>query len=488
MPGCPLFGVGRNDRVSWGVTYVKGDTSDYFIEDCRRGDASQWQYRRGNDWFDYGVREELIEHKDSDPETLPVYSNEVGTLEGDPNELGPGLCLSLQWAGHYEGSSRSIATWLDVAHSESVLDAFEAVKENPMPSLNWVFADRDGHIGSQASGWFPDRAPKYNGLIPIPAWDIKNHWRGFQPSGVLPRIYDPPEGFVATANENINPVGGPELVTLPIPDYRKRRIEERLKMLDQATLEDMYALQYDVVSVHARDLLKIFLPHLAAGDVKDRLSRWHGNYSPESHEATLFHKLYRGVLLEIFGQPLDTHGGFGWRRILYLCSRQGFSTMVITAIDRLLHKETSSWWRDRDKGKMIRRAAEQLDGEKDQPWSDVNAFRFTNRFFGTQSAGRLLGFHTGEIPMQGNFATPFQGHLLRTATRESTFAPSYHFVTDMSRDEAWTNLPGGPSESRFSKYYKTDIERWRKGEYKRLAPAREDTGAADSAESEPIAD
>ena len=100
----------------------------------------------------------------------------------------------------------------------------------------------------------------------------------------------------------------------------------------------------------------------------------------------------------------------------------------------------------------------------------MNAFRFTNRFFEGRRAGRFFGFHTGEFAMPGNHATPFQGHLLRAAKRESTFAPSYHFVTDMSTDEAWTNLPGGPRESRFSKYYKTDIARWSRGEYKLLSP------------------
>ncbi len=78
------------------------------------------------------------------------------------------------------------------------------------------------------------------------------------------------------------------------------------------------------------------------------------------------------------------------------------------------------------------------------------------------------------MAMPGNHATPFQGHLLKTSRREATFAPSYHFVTDMSTDEAWTNLPGGPSESPRSGYYKTDVYRWQSGEYKRLgvdAPA-----------------
>ena len=43
--------------------------------------------------------------------------------------------------------------------------------------------------------------------------------------------------------------------------------------------------------------------------------------------------------------------------------------------------------------------------------------------------------------------------------------------TDLGTDEAWTNLPGGASESRFSKYYKNDIPNWAAGRYKLLTPA-----------------
>jgi penicillin G amidase len=74
------------------------------------------------------------------------------------------------------------------------------------------------------------------------------------------------------------------------------------------------------------------------------------------------------------------------------------------------------------------------------------------------------------MALPGCHATVFQGHLLKAARRETTFAPSYHFVTDMSTDEAWTNLPGGPSESRVSGWYKNDIPLWHSGQYKRLAP------------------
>ncbi len=473
LPGCPLFAVARTDCLAWGVTYMKGDTSDYFIEDCRRDGATGWQYRRGSTWHDFRLREETIARKGGEPETLRIYENDVGTLEGNPDQAGAGLHLSTAWIGSGEGSGNSIGVWLDVVASRSAAAAMDVVRVCPLPSLVWVFADVDGHIGKQACGWFPKRPSRNSGLLPVPAWDPRNHWLGRWESRLLPRVYDPPEGFVASANEDINPTGGPQWITLVLPDYRKRRIVQRLEQLPAARVEDMQSLQYDVVSLHARDLLAVFLPHLPAGPLKERLAKWDCRYTPESHEATLFQRLYHNVVLEIFGHEK----GIGWRRMLYLCTRAGYSTMVLTCIDRLLARKDSLWWQTRGKTLLIRRAAERLEKDSDQPWSAVNSFHFVNRFFEGRRGGRMLGFHTAPMPMPGCHATPFQGHLLTTATRASSFAPSYHFVTDLGTHEAWTNLPGGPSESRFSKYYTTDIARWAEGQYKRLVVDPRETGA-----------
>jgi len=465
LPGCPLFAVARTRDVSWGVTYLKGDTSDYFIEDCRPGGSTGWQYRRAQQWIDFEVREEQIVRKGHPTETMRIFHNQQGTLETDPLPGESGYYLSSRWVGDQRGAGRSIATWLEMIAAPNARQAMDTIRECPLPTLVWVLADREGHIGMQANGWFPRRPREYHGLLPIPAWDERNHWKGQLPSSVLPSVYDPPEGVVATANEDINQPGGPMLVTQPVPDYRKRRIDERLAQLDKITVADMQALQYDVISLQARDMLAVFLPCLPEGKIKQRLANWDCSYSVDSYEATLFSRLYRNVLLDIFGYEQ----GIGWRRMLYLCSRVGFSTMVLTAIDRLLLKDDSLWWRNRDKSQLIRRAAERLVGEKEEPWSSINGFRFTNRYVESRLVGRAFGLHTREMALPGCYATPFQGHLLRAARREASFAPSYHFVTDVGTDEAWTNLPGGPSESRVSGYYKNDIPRWRNGEYKRLA-------------------
>ena len=228
----------------------------------------------------------------------------------------------------------------------------------------------------------------------------------------------------------------------------------------------MQQLQYDVTSLQARRLLPIFLPHVAEGTFREALGNWDFRYNPESTEATMFQHLYRHVVLEIFGHE----EGIGWRRMFYLCTRMGYSSMILSAIDNLLCEDKSLWWIQRDKGEMIRIAAERAAEEPVKTWGEVNSFHFANRYFEKSRIGRLLGFNTDSMPMPGCQATPFQGHLMATATRESSFAPSYHFVTDMGTDQAWTNLPGGASESRFSKWYRTDIRRWSQGEYRLLIP------------------
>ena len=488
LPGCPLFSVARTSKLSWGVTYMKGDTIDFFIEDCRPGGKSGWQYRRDDQWYDFDVRNESIERKGDDPLELNVYENGVGTLDVDlenfepshgkskgrkkkkPSEVNnnaraaPGKFLSTAWAGRHVSAAAAVSMWLKLTKASNVLEGQKAVVSCTQPTLCFVMADSEGHIGLQGCGSFPKRRSKFSGLAPLPAWNADNHWRGWLGKDLLPSIYDPPEGYLATANEENNPKDGPLLVTQTVHDYRKRRILERLAELPAATVEDMQVLQYDVVSIQARELLEIMLPHIPDGPLKQKMTEWDYNYGADENRCTLFLNLYRNVMMELLGNKR----GIGWRRILYLCSRAGFSSMVLTAADRLLHRDDSWWWHGRDKGEIFRRAAEKVTNFEPEAWSDVNFFHFDNRFFGSKHVGRLLGFRSRRHAMPGNHATPFQGHVYQTATRESTFAPSYHFVTDMGTDEAWTNLPGGPSESRFSKFYRTDVQRWLNGDYKSL--------------------
>ena len=45
------------------------------------------------------------------------------------------------------------------------------------------------------------------------------------------------------------------------------------------------------------------------------------------------------------------------------------------------------------------------------------------------------------------------------------FAPSMRMITDFAEPAIHTNVAGGPSERRFSKYYTMGIKEWLQGDY-----------------------
>ena len=83
---------------------------------------------------------------------------------------------------------------------------------------------------------------------------------------------------------------------------------------------------------------------------------------------------------------------------------------------------------------------------------------------------KFIGFDRGPVTGVGGRATVHQGQIYRSGGRETTFMPSLRLVVDMAEAGCHSNLAGGPSERRFSKWYVSDLGNWIKGRYKRLLP------------------
>ena len=71
--------------------------------------------------------------------------------------------------------------------------------------------------------------------------------------------------------------------------------------------------------------------------------------------------------------------------------------------------------------------------------------------------------------MIGGRATIHQGQIYRSGNRTTTFVPSFRLVSDLAEDACHTNMAGGPSDRRFSKWYCSDVKRWLAGEYKNVS-------------------
>src|SRR5690606_29283892 len=129
---------------------------------------------------------------------------------------------------------------------------YEGVRHWSFPSQNVVFADTAGTIAYVMPGLVPRRR-KGDGLSPVPGWTDEFGWDGWIPFEELPVYVNPPEGFIATANNCMTGDSYPCMLTGEwMPDYRARRIRELLAERPKITLDDQRHIQTESVSLMAR--------------------------------------------------------------------------------------------------------------------------------------------------------------------------------------------------------------------------------------------
>jgi len=461
MPGIPGLIMGRTHNLSFGFSYGFMDMVDYFLEDCRDGAC-----RRNAGFEPLQVRTETITRKGDETLRISIRENDIGVLESDPHkpELSDGFYLTRAWSAHRGGAARSLDALARLAEARTVPEAQRVVREVAI-SCNWLLADREGNIGYQQSGLLPDR--RHSGLHPVPAWEERWHWRGLVPSDRLHSVLNPPEGFLATANDDHNPPAGPLVINLPMGSYRADRIRALLGECSTCTTGDMERIQTDLYSLQAERYMEILRPLLPDTFAGRLLGGWDCRYDRASRGATLFETIYHALLDEVFGASF--FGEEVWSKVVA-------STAILAdyyhLFDNVLLGDDSRWFGDEGREGLVSRVLEEVLTEVTleaiTPWGKRQQIVMKNIFFD----GRLplwLGFDHGPIELQGNRATVVQGGIFSSHDRQTTFTPSWRFITDLAEDSARTVLAGGPSARRFSKWYTTDVQRWLEGRYKTLS-------------------
>ncbi len=98
-----------------------------------------------------------------------------------------------------------------------------------MPAQNLLYADVDGNIGYQMPGDIPIRA-NGDGTLPVPGWTDEYEWTGYIPFEELPYTFNPAEGYIVTANNQVPPCDYPYLITHDWDyGFRAQRIVDMIK-------------------------------------------------------------------------------------------------------------------------------------------------------------------------------------------------------------------------------------------------------------------
>ncbi len=463
MPGVPGVIMGRTREISAAFTYGFMDMVDYFIEECRNG-----KFRVNDGWKPFQERREMIWRSSQKAVEIVVFENEHGTLECDPGVPAPadGYYLCRAYSAQRGGAARSLGAMAEIADAKNVAEARHLLREVSI-SGNWVIADRAGNIGYQQSGLMPRRAA--SGLYPLPGWQSDSAWQGLVPAEELAWEENPPEEFIATANDNRNQPGRPKAINLCQGSYRVERIAELLRAKPKLTIADMKEIQADLFSTQARRFmipLRPLIPDTPAGRI---LAEWNLCYDRASRGATLFEAFYQTLLRKVFGEGL-----FGlaiWDAVVSSTNLLGAYFQVF---DEALLGQDESWFPECGRNEVFRAVLEDvlsIPFDNVLPWGEMRHVMLRNILLGGKLpafVSRILGVDYGPISVPGGRATICQGQIFRTHGRLTTFAPSYRSVTDLGRDEVFTSLAGGPSGRIFSGLYTTDLARWMKFDYKTL--------------------
>lgn len=288
FPGCPGFPhFGHNEKIAWCVTHAMSDYQDLYIEKFNPNNSKQYKYK--DKWLDAQIMPETIKVRGSEDRVIKIVTTIHGpVIEGQPKD---GTAITLKYTALEPNNlnAKSIRSMLSVDNVEHMDQAMEHWVD---PCNNFVFADIGGSIRYLNRGKIPIR-PEENIWLPVPGWTGEQEWNGFIDHQDLPRIVNPHEGFIVTANQKIVDADYPHLLSLDYaPGYRAQLIYDQIKDLTNATFEDMRAVHAERHSIPAITYCNLLntveSPNEIFSEIKQRLIDWDGLMDTNLIEPTIY--------------------------------------------------------------------------------------------------------------------------------------------------------------------------------------------------------
>ena len=481
LAGIPMPIIGQNENIAWGFTNSMVDDMDFFIETINPQNKNQYLY--DGEWSDMKVVEETIKLRGDRDTTVFIRLTHHGPIISDVHRLlkNENTAISMAWTGNW--LTREIDGLFQLATSKNWIDFSNALKHYGVPGQNIVYADVEGNIGWRPAVFLPIRKEGYS-LIPRPGDDPNYDWSGRVPYKEMPYLFNPPEGYIATANNKTIGDSFPYYISgLWADPSRAQQIIKRLDTLNLATVDDMKSIQLDYTSLFAKEIT----PHLLSiksgsetGKLKtamDLLENWDFVESPESKGALVFHSVLRQLVISIFSDELELLGDN------YLDAFTSMKYLHNRSLRKILVEGTSSWIDDvRTKNKIesLDEILEQafingvLDIEKvagqntnNWEWGRVHYLTHKHKVGSNKIADWFFGLNVGPYLSGGSDKSPNAGSYSFSDPYAQTAGASMRRVVDFNNlNETHLILPTGQSGLYNSSHYKDQADLYHNGEYR----------------------
>jgi len=328
FPGMPFIPFGANEDLAWGSSNLPADCQDLFVEKLNPLDSRQ--YEIDGEWVDFEIVTEIIKYLPASGDVKDYIYNVYYSVHGPIKEQRFGEYYALKWTGLIP--SDDVTQFAVAMRAENIEEFYEAFRNYRSPAQNLCVAEtgREGRVAQVIIGDIPLREG-YDGRSPADGSDSSLDWVGYIPYDEKPHNIDPPEGYVAHAN-NIPP-GGLTMDGYPAyvmgssfsSNHRVDRITELLLSGAPLDAEKMKAMQMDDLDGSAR----IFVPALLEawdgageefewiGEYVEMLREWDCHLSIDSVEASLF-QLW---MIELADSTINSRLPFTSNSYLYFVDR-----------------------------------------------------------------------------------------------------------------------------------------------------------------------
>ncbi|RJP49304.1 MAG: penicillin acylase family protein [Anaerolineaceae bacterium] len=487
--GVPGVIIGHNDKIAWGFTNTGPDVMDLFIE--RVNPENPNQYEVNGQWVDFGIREETIQVTGGDAVVIkvrstrhgPVISDAYGPLkdQGDPKDtefeafkdrvgvdLPENYVIALAWTALTPSTPFEAIWGFDKAQNWK--EFRKAASGFHVPAQNLLYADIDGNIGYQMPGDIPIRK-NGDGTLPVPGWTDEYEWTRFIPFEELPYTFNPTEGYIVTANNQVPSNDYPYLITKDWDyGFRANRIASMIHnaggKIDIPYLQRMQGDSYDAMAAIFVPMLLDLNPASDLVPALDKLKGWDYQDRADSISASIYNAFWRALLKNTFDDELperyQTDGGSRWNEVMRNMAKnpsdpfwddkttsdvtENMNDMLkksftdgITELKGIFGKDMSTW-----------------------KWGDLHAATFRNSTLGESGVFLIEDlFNRGPFPTGG-------GDTLVDATGwsvkdgyETNWLPSMRMLVDFSNlNNSLTVHTTGQSGHAYHKHYADMTPLW----------------------------
>ncbi|MFK5894359.1 MAG: penicillin acylase family protein [Pseudomonadota bacterium] len=476
--GMPIFAIGHNQNIAWGITDVLADRADLFWEKIVPEKPGYYVTQDGIEPFI--THQGTIKVKGQEDIVFTVRNTIHGPVISDVQEEagqivdhnGKNRVLVLSEATFLYGNTSSQA-FMNMNQAKNWAE-FNLALDDYELSHNFSYADIKGNIGMVSPMKVPIRHSS-DGFNITEGWLDSSSIDGYLTAKDMLSTYNPKQGFIVNSNNKTEPWNYPYFISKEHETpFRATRITQQLEIVKKQSIASTETLQNDVVSLDAKKLIPILLKTKTRTDQHKKiiklLSSWDQRMDKNKIEPLLYlsweRELSRLILEDELGENFSNYYASKPAVIFSILKDKNqwcdyVTTTVIESCHEILTQSLQS---------SLDNLTEELGGDMDHwRWGDAHQAIFSNDIF--TSIPLINNFSDVMVSNSGGPYTVNTGKTDYNSKQPfvQNYGPRYRQIIDLSDlSNSRYMIAPGVSGNIFSPFYRHLSEQWSNGEYFKL--------------------